>query len=266
MIALRKSIKQFVVNTPLEPAARKMYAALRALFWTAKCYPLVRTHLAGKCGLEIGGPSPLFDTGLPVYRHIQALDNCVFAEVTVWEGKRAAGNTFHYDQGKRSGRNFIAEGATLEGFTDSHYDFVLSSHSLEHFANPIKALENWKRVLKKEGFLLLVLPDKHRTFDYRRPVTRLEHLLDDYVQDTSEHDTSHIEEFVTLWDYKKFPIAKSIEEHRERYKDNYHQRLVHHHVFDLPSAVALIDHSGFKILSSERLRPHHLILFARKGE
>jgi SAM-dependent methyltransferase len=253
-----------VVNTPLEPAARALHAAATNLLFTAKCYPLVRRHLGGKRGLEIGGPSFLFDTYLPVYRHIQALDNCVFAEVTHWEGARAAGETFRFDSGKRTGNNFITEGATLEGIGDERYDFVLSSHCLEHLANPIKALHHWKRVLKPKGFLLLVLPDKHRTFDYRRPITPLEHLVEDYARDTSEHDMSHVEEFVTLWDYQKYPIASSIEAHRERYKDNYHQRLLHHHVFDLRSAIALVDHCRFKVVSAERLRPNHLILFTQK--
>lgn len=261
---LREAMKGLVTNTPLEPVARKVHAAVRALFFTARCYPLVRAHLTGRSGVEIGGPSFVFDTNLPIYRHIQALDNCVFSEVTHWEGTRMAGATFHFDKGKRAGNNFITEGATLEGIEDASYDFVLSSHNLEHIANPIKALQNWKRVLKPQGFLLLSLPDKTRTFDYLRPVTTLDHLREDYARDTTEHDMTHVEELVTLWDYKKFPIANSIAEHRERYRDNYHQRLVHHHVFDLLSAVRLIDFAGFKVLSKERCRPNHLILFAQR--
>ena len=75
---------------------------------------------------------------------------------------------------------------------------------------------------------------------------------------------THVEEFVTLWDYKKFPIANSIAEHRERYRNNYQQRLVHHHVFELKSAIELVNHSGWQVLAAERLRPNHLILFLQK--
>ncbi|MFI5103562.1 MAG: methyltransferase domain-containing protein [Terriglobales bacterium] len=263
MLSLRASVKRLVVDTPLEPVARKVHAAVTKFLSTARCYPLVRKHLAGKCGLEIGGPSDVFDNNLPIYRDIQALDNCVFAEATHWEGARAAGQTFLFDAGMRTGNNIITEGVTLDGIADAKYDFALSSHSLEHFANPLKALENWKRVLKPQGFLLLLLPDKHRTFDYRRPVTTLDHLLEDYARDTGEDDMTHLEEFVTLWDYEKFPIANSIAEHRERYRDNFHQRLMHHHVFDLQSAVRLVEYAGFKVLSAERCRPNHLILFAQ---
>jgi SAM-dependent methyltransferase len=265
MSSLSDSLKKMVVRTPVEPLARKVHATLRSLFFTAKCYPQAKQRLAGKCGIEIGGPSFVFTTNLPIYRHIQALDNCVFAEVTHWEGARGPGTTFQFDSGKRTGNNIIAEGATLQGIADEKYDFVLSSHNLEHIANPIKALHNWKRVLKPQGFLVLVLPDKHRTFDYLRPVTPLDHMKEDFARDMGEDDMTHVEELVTLWDYKKFPIAKSVAEHRERYRDNYHQRLVHHHVFDLPSAVALVNDCGFDVLSSERVRPNHLILFARKS-
>jgi SAM-dependent methyltransferase len=264
MFSLLAASKRLVVDTPLEPVARKIYGAIKSRIYRARCYKLARKRLAGKCGLEIGGPSSTFDIGLPIYRHLQALDNCVFSEVTYWEGTRAAGATFQFDSGKRTGNNFITEGATLDCIDDAKYDFVLSSHNLEHIANPIKALQNWKRVLKPQGFLLLILPDKHRTFDYLRPVTTLDHLLDDYARDMGEEDMTHVEELVTLWDYKKFPLANSIAEHRERYRDNYHQRLVHHHVFDLDSAVRLVDYSGFKRLSAERCRPNHLILFLQK--
>ena len=264
MPSLRDSLKSLVVSTPVEPIARRVHAAVRSLLFTAKCYPLVRERLAGRSGLEVGGPSFVFTTNLPIYPHIQALDNCVFAEVTHWEGERASGATFQFDSGKRTGNNIIAEGATLQGISDERYDFVLSSHNLEHIANPIKAMQNWMRVLKPRGHLVLVLPDKHRTFDYLRPVTPLDHMKEDYARDMDEDDMTHVEELVTLWDYKKFPIAPSVDEHRERYRDNYRQRLVHHHVFDLSSAAAFVSACGFELLAQERGRPNHLILFAQK--
>ena len=47
-------------------------------------------------------------------------------------------------------------------------------------ANPIKALLEWKRVLRKDGVLLMILPHRDYTFDWRRPVTVVEHMKKDY--------------------------------------------------------------------------------------
>ena len=72
---------------------------------------IFQAQVTNKCGLEIGGPSCVFsDRGeLPVYRYVAGLDNCVFSQETIWEGKRAEGQTFSYDRRKKNGFNFIRE-------------------------------------------------------------------------------------------------------------------------------------------------------------
>ena len=52
------------------------------------------------------------------------------------------------------------DGMLLEGVEDEAFDFVHSSHSLEHMADPKVAMENWIRVCKKGGHLVLLLPDE----------------------------------------------------------------------------------------------------------
>lgn len=47
----------------------------------------------------------------------------------------------------------------LPNVPDNSYDFVYSSHSLEHMPSVERALTNWIRVLKPNGFLYLVVPD-----------------------------------------------------------------------------------------------------------
>jgi SAM-dependent methyltransferase len=42
---------------------------------------------------------------------------------------------------------------------DGRYDFIVASHILEHLPNPIAALAEWSRVLRKDGTLILFLPD-----------------------------------------------------------------------------------------------------------
>lgn len=48
----------------------------------------------------------------------------------------------------------------LEGVPDETYDFVHSSHCLEHLTEPNDGLKNWFRVLKPHGFLVVTVPDE----------------------------------------------------------------------------------------------------------
>ncbi len=43
---------------------------------------------------------------------------------------------------------------------DETYDFVYSSHTLEHVRDPAEALANWWRILKPGGTLVVVVPDE----------------------------------------------------------------------------------------------------------
>src|SRR5579872_1898827 len=133
----------------------------------------------GMKGLEIGGPSPVFrkDGLIPLYDFVGQLDNCNYGENTVWEGHLTGGRTFKYYDNKPPGVQYLCEGGDLSEISDGGYDFILSSHMLEHSANPLKILKSWHRLLRRGGTLILLLPDKNWTFDHKRPVTTLEHLI-----------------------------------------------------------------------------------------
>jgi SAM-dependent methyltransferase len=48
----------------------------------------------------------------------------------------------------------------LDGIGTETYDFVYSSHTLEHMYNPMEALQNWWRVVKPGGYLILYIPHR----------------------------------------------------------------------------------------------------------
>jgi SAM-dependent methyltransferase len=48
----------------------------------------------------------------------------------------------------------------LNGIADESFDFVHSSHCLEHLNNPGIGLANWFRVLKPTGYLVITVPDE----------------------------------------------------------------------------------------------------------
>tara|TARA_R110002049_G_scaffold7179_4_gene42629 strand:+ start:2994 stop:3581 length:588 start_codon:yes stop_codon:yes gene_type:complete len=48
----------------------------------------------------------------------------------------------------------------MESVADEAFDFVHSSHCLEHLVDPKEALKNWWRILKPRGHLVVVIPDE----------------------------------------------------------------------------------------------------------
>jgi SAM-dependent methyltransferase len=211
-----------------------------------------------KQGLEIGGSSATFaDTGiLPLYRHVGSLDNAVYSASTPFSND-PRGNDFQFHSRKAVGRNLILESSALTDLKDGTYDFVLSSHCLEHCANPIKALREWTRVVHSGGAIIVILPHGRHTFDRRRPLTSLEHMLEDWRRDVGEDDKTHIEEMYSLHDFSLSPMApKAL---RAALDDSFRSRCVHHHVFDETNCRALLEESGLEVVSVEFVRPFHIV-------
>jgi SAM-dependent methyltransferase len=48
----------------------------------------------------------------------------------------------------------------MKGVSDEFFDFVHSSHTLEHMKNPYTAIRNWFRILKPGGHLIITIPDE----------------------------------------------------------------------------------------------------------
>lgn len=228
-------------------------------------YEICRPLVDGRHGIEIGGPSAIFarDGALPLYPLLGQLDNCDFSGETIWHGEAAESTQFTYDDERRPGRRFIRDATSLEVIEDASYDVVLSSHTLEHVANPLQALSEWTRIVGRDGHLVLVLPHLENTFDHRRPLTTLEHIEADFAGSTEESDATHVEEFMELCDLRRVPDRLSREAFAERTRDYATNRTVHHHVFDTELVVRLLDHAGCQILSVETALPFHIVAVAR---
>jgi SAM-dependent methyltransferase len=48
----------------------------------------------------------------------------------------------------------------MAGVQDGAFDFVHSSHCLEHLRNPEEGLKNWLRILKPGGYMVVMVPDE----------------------------------------------------------------------------------------------------------
>lgn len=227
-----------------------------------------RSALESKCGLEIGGPSPMLADGgqVPIYDVLKSLDNCLYSGKTIWAGEVLEGETFHYHLGRQPGSQIICDATDLKSIKDSAYECVLACHCLEHIANPIRALEEWKRVLEPDGLLLLILPHKDGTFDWRRPITPLAHLIEDYKNAVGEEDLTHFSEILELHDLSKDLPAGTKEQFERRCLANHINRAMHHHVFDTMAAVATVNYVGLKILHVDNLKPFHIIILSSRIE
>jgi SAM-dependent methyltransferase len=228
-----------------------------------RCFSAARALVKDKVGLEIGGPSAVFSgwyKPLPIYDDVAALDNCDISRNTAWA---THSENYNFSSRRTPGKNFFVDGSDMSGVADNSYDFVLSSHNLEHFANPVKALKEWQRVTRPGGGLILVVPDHTRTFDHRRKPTLVSHMLDDFNRDTKEDDLTHLQEILDLHDLSMDPPAGSPEDFRQRSLDNYNNRCLHHHVFDEHNSKELLTQLGMTVLAVETALPFHIFLLAR---
>ena len=244
-------------------------SAMRDLFGLRlKARALFVEQVRGKRGLEIGGPSGIFRySGLvPIYTYVKSLDNCVFSRTTIWEGTRDDLGPYVFDEHRPAGCNYVLDATSLSGIRTETYDFVLSSHSLEHIANPIKALKEWMRVMKPGGALILILPNYRKTFDHRRRPTPVKHMFEDFSRDVTEDDSTHIEEVLALHDFSRDPVGGDYEGFRNRVLNNPRFRTVHHHVFDENNSRELLEAVGMKVECVEAAAPHHIALLARSPE
>jgi SAM-dependent methyltransferase len=258
---LNRSVRSGTLHRDVLRAAAHRIDRVR----TIRAFPLIRARLTGKRGLEVGGPSQIFLELCPVYEIVGDLTNAVFSSSTIWEGERAEGKTFRYHPKREPGWNCILDGSNLHRMKEGEFDFVLSSHNLEHFANPVKALNEWRRVIRLGGHLLVVVPNGSKTFDHKRPVTPIEHMLSDYINDVGEDDLTHLREILQLHDLALDPQAGQFSEFEARSRKNHENRCLHHHVFDTRNAAELLSRVGFKVLAIETAPPHHIFLFAEQG-
>jgi SAM-dependent methyltransferase len=218
-----------------------------------KCWPHLEAALRDRDGIEVGGPSPIFESDgrLPVYPIIKSLKNFGF---------QANEGTFVY--AGRSGPSQRCEASALP-VDNASCDFLLSSHVLEHMANTLQALREWHRALKPNGNLLLILPDGARTFDHKRNTTEWEHLLADFHAATPESDRTHIAHALELtdtkhWSFNEWPGWQNC------YENNVEHRAIHHHVFNVSLARKALVFSGFRVLISELVFPFNIVLLAAK--
>lgn len=78
----------------------------------------------------------------------------------------------------------LKDGGDATNLPAGPFDYIASSHCLEHLADPVAALEHWKTRLRSGGTLLLYLP--HPEQRYWRPANCKKHRHIFWPKDTAE--------------------------------------------------------------------------------
>jgi len=233
-------------------------------------FSYIKQLFSGKSGLEVGGPTWVFHGGnfIPIYTIVKKLDGCNNSNTSVWGDHLESGENYNYYK-NRNGFQYILEGTNLSLIQNLKYEFVISSHCLEHIANPLKAIEEWIRVLKKGGVILLLLPHRDYCFDHNRPITKFSHLLEDYNNNIKEDDLTHLNEILALDDWKMHKEKGTFEEFRERSLKNFDNRSLHHHVFDIPVLKEIFSYFNLEVLLTYESQKYydacHNIILGRKN-
>jgi SAM-dependent methyltransferase len=68
----------------------------------------------------------------------------------------------------------VKEGGDAMNLPGGPFDYIFSSHCLEHLTNPVAALEHWRERMKPKGVLFLSLP--HPSMGYWLPQNCRKHL------------------------------------------------------------------------------------------
>ena len=177
-----------------------------------------------KIGVEIGGPS---SSGITIYENARNIDNIIFSANTIWSNHTTE---YKYFRDKK-GNVIINDAASGINVASGVYDFVFASHSLEHIANPIKALKEWLRITKPSSPIILILPERSMTFDHNRNITLFSTLLSQYEKNVGEDDLSTLDEILEKHDLSMDPPAGSFEQFKLRSLDNFNNRCLHHYVY-----------------------------------
>ena len=115
---------------------------------------------------------------------------------------------------------------------DRSQDFVIACHLIEHVPDPIHFVNECWRVLREGGLLFLAAPDRRFSTDRARPVTLLEHLIDDHRRAERTIEDHHLEEHLRLTENVVLPEDPA---QRRGLFELHRSRSIHVHVWEAPA-------------------------------
>ncbi|KOP23739.1 hypothetical protein AMR41_24740 [Hapalosiphon sp. MRB220] len=93
--------------------------------------------------------------------------------------------------------DFVWQGESYSELTGKtkHYDWIIASHVIEHTPDLIGFLNDCDAILKNDGVISLVVPDKRYCFDHYRPITGISKIIDSHFQQSTNHTPGTVAEY-----------------------------------------------------------------------
>jgi SAM-dependent methyltransferase len=221
--------------------------------------------LAGD-GLEIGALHLPLRT--PSRAHVRYVDRMSVEDLRVEYAELAEWDLTPVD--------VIDNGELLATIPAASQDFIVANHFLEHCEDPIRTIETHLGKLKPGGVLFYAVPDKRYTFDSRRPLTPLDHMVADHEQGAERSRSEHYEEWTRLVidgeappgtegaAFEEWTARRAQELERDAYS-------IHMHVWTQAEFLALILHcrerfeDAFDIEASARQGIEFIVVLRKAG-
>lgn len=161
--------------------------------------------------------------------------------------------------------DIVTDIQTMAGIEDRSLDFVIANHVLEHVENPLSAFRAIARTLRRDGIAFIALPDKRFTFDRKRPITPLAHLIKDYKEGPAWGRAEHYDDWVEN--------AEGLHGKERRERAAYlmaSNTNIHFHVWDYESMEEMFDYVvrqpdiGFVIAHSQQNQSEGLWILRKR--
>ncbi len=167
----------------------------------------------------------------------------------------------------------IDDGEKLGKIEDESVDYIIANHFLEHTEDPIGTIGTHLRKLKAGGVLFYAVPDKRYTFDFRRPLTPVEHMIRDHEEGPEGSRRGHYEEWTRLTLDPPDPDAEEVFEKWATERANEleaENASIHMHVWTQAEFLAMILHcrerydGAFDIDAAVRIGPEFVVVLRKQ--
>ena len=212
----------------------------------------LRTYLNGQRAIEVGGPTTMWfprSSYWPMYTWLKQCD-----QLNLFDLPESFGSV------KKQAMPSCCEQkySSLIKVPAAQYDVLMSSHMVEHLANPLKLLGELSTKLRPGGLVLSVVPNRVAFWDRARNLTAMEHLIADEEHGIDEGDLSHLDENLRLghahpwlagkpWVKRDIPANMTAE---QAFRENARLRVLHHHTFDAHLVRRMHERVGFQTILS----------------